>query len=183
VANARLSIDGSSLPDRQVSRRAGLSRHGDARFKDGTSRKTGLSADNVILAHNAGVADLHQAIELGPTLYPCLAHGGPIHRCERLDFHIVLDDRNARLNNLEVCAILTLCKAEPIAANNDAIVKRHTAADSTEFPDGYMGMCHELIAYDTTFVNDNMRVNDAFRADADVVVDYSVWADGRIRAD
>src|ERR1043166_8595817 len=59
-----------------------------------------------------------------------LAHRGPVDRRERLDFHVVLNHGDAALNNLAMRAIRALGEAESVAADDHAVLQRHTMPDA-----------------------------------------------------
>src|SRR5690349_25001158 len=65
VAYARLRPDNRILSDREVTGRTGLSRHDDVFFENGTAGEARLTADDIVLTHNASVSNLAKAVDLG----------------------------------------------------------------------------------------------------------------------
>ena len=124
----------------EVSGDTDLSREEHILLKDGTAGQTGLRADDVIFANHAGVADLHQTVDLGPAFDTGLAHGGAVHRGEALDLHVVLDHGAAGLHNFVVRVIGTLRETKTVAADDHAVLEDHAVAQPAEFTDHRVGV-------------------------------------------
>ena len=79
VADATLRVNHRAIVNREMAGDAHLASQKDALAQDGGSGKTSLGTDNVVFADHAGVADLHQAIDLGAAADARLANLSLIH--------------------------------------------------------------------------------------------------------
>ena len=126
-------------------------------LQHGAARQAGLRADDVVLAHRAGVAHLHQAVDLGAALHARFAHRGAIHRGEALHLHIVLDHGDAGLHDLEVGAVGALGETESVAAHHHAVLQDHAVADAAELAHRGVRMRQEIVADLGAFIDHHVR--------------------------
>src|SRR3954454_22196206 len=110
--------------------RTDLTGHDDVLLQDRAAGQARLRADYVVLTDHTGVADLAETIDFGTTFDARFTEAGAIHRGESLNFHVVLNYGNSRLQNLVLPAIRRFCKSEAIAADNDTVVQGDTIPDA-----------------------------------------------------
>ena len=93
------------------------------------------------------VRDVHEVVDLGAGADARLADRRAIDRRVGADLDVVFDHDVGVLRNLQVRAVLLPREAEPVAADDDAVVQRHAIAD------------------DDALANRDLRVDDAVVAD------------------
>ena len=79
AADAALGVDDGVVVDGEVAGDADLPGQQHVLLEDGTAGQARLGANDVVLADDAGVADLDQVVDLGAALDARLAHGGAVH--------------------------------------------------------------------------------------------------------
>ena len=183
AADAALRVDHGVVVNGEMAGNAHLPGQQHVLLQNGAARQTGLRADDVVLAHHAGVADLHQAVDLRAALHARFAHGGAVHRGERLDLDVVLDHRHAGLHDLEVRAVARFGEAEAVAAHHDAVLQDHAVADAAEFAHHGVRVGAEIVADLRAFVDHHVRMQHGVAADGDVFADHGEGADGGAFAD
>ena len=132
-------------------------------LQDRTAGEAGLRADDVVFADHAGVADLHQAVDLRAALHARFAHGGAVDRGQALDLDIVFDHRDAGLHDFVVRAVGALGESEAIAADDHAVLQNHAMADAAELAHHGMGMRQEIVADLRAFVDHDVRMQHGVR--------------------
>src|SRR5260370_29171041 len=70
---------------------------------------------------------------------------GAIDARVRLNLHIVLDDDACMLLNFVPAAIRALCKSEPIAANDHAILQNYSISNTAILPHNGLRVREEII--------------------------------------
>ena len=161
-----MRVDDGVFVDGEVARDADLSGQQHISFQHGAAGQTGLRADDIIFAHHAGVADLHQAVDFGAALDAGFAHRGAVHRGEALDLHVVFDHGDAALHDLEMAAVGALGEAEAVAAHHHAILQSHPIADAAKFAHRGMRVRQKIVADLRAFVDHDMGMNHRVAADA-----------------
>ena len=111
-------------------------------------------------ANHAGMADLHEAVDLGAALDARFAHGCTVDRGEALDFDIVLDHRRAGLDDFIVRAVGSFSETEAVAADYGAVLQNDTMADVAIFTDDGVGVGEEIIADLRALVNHHVGMED-----------------------
>ena len=111
------------------------------------------------------VADLHQVVDLRARLNARLADGRSIDGRVRANLHVVFDDDVRVLRNLQMGAVGLLGEAEPVAADDRAVLHDDAIAD------------------DDPLANRDVRMEDAVVADARAATDDDIGIDDRARAD
>src|SRR5665213_1710324 len=183
AANPALRVYDCAFVNREMAGNAHLPREQDVLFEHGTARQAGLRADDIVFAHDAGMADLHQAVDLRAPPHAGFAHRGAVHRSKALNLHIVLDDRDAGLHNLIVSAIGALRKTEAVATHDYTILQNHAIADSAKLTHRRIRMGREVIADFRAFVNHRMRVQNGSPSDRGILPDSHKRPDRSTLAD
>src|SRR4051812_258604 len=99
MANARLGPNNRVFMNRKVTGRASLTRHDDVLLENGASGKPGLAANDVVFPNDAGMSNLDQTVNFRAALDTRFAQGRPIDRSECLNFYVVFENGNARLDD------------------------------------------------------------------------------------
>src|SRR5271165_1874510 len=128
-------------------------------FQNAAAGQPGLRADDIVLADHTGVAYLHQAVDFGSTANPRLAHRGAIDGGERLNLHVIFQNRSAGLDNLKMSAGGGLGEAESVTANDHSILKNHAMSDAAILADNSVRMRQKIVADLCAFINHYMRMN------------------------
>ena len=183
AADSALRIDDRAFVNREMPGNAHLSGQKHVLLQHGTSRQTRLRANDIVLAHHAVVAHLHQAVDLGAAPHARLAERGAVDRSEALDLDIVLHDRHARLHDLVMRPVGALRKPEAIAAHHHAVLQNHAIADPAILAHRGMRVRRESFADPRAFINHDMRMQHGIAPDLDVLAHRDECADRRAFAD
>src|ERR1043166_4307061 len=183
ASDAALRIDHGVVVNRQMAGDAHLSGEQYTLAQHTRSGQARLGANDVVLADHRSVTHLHEAVYLGAAAHARLAHRGPVDRRERLDFHVVLNHGDAALNNLAMRAIRALGEAESVAADDHAVLQRHTMPDAAVLAHHRMRVSVEMIADLRSLINHDMWMQHRIRADRHVLADHGERSDGGVAAD
>src|SRR4029453_15727205 len=89
-----------------------------------------LAREQPAAANGHAVRHLDQVIDLGPRANSCFTDGRAIDRAVGTDFDVILAPPPPTLRNLLVRTAGPPCKAESIAADDDAVLDHDTVANA-----------------------------------------------------
>ena len=115
-----------------------------------------------------------QVVDLGPFPDPGLAHGAPVDAGVGAHLHVVLQNHHARLDHLEIAAVLAGSEAESVASDDGAVLEDHAVAQAAVLPDHGVGMGHEVVADAGVGIDDDIGVDHGVAAHSDPVSDDRV---------
>ena len=96
---------------------------------DGAAGDADLRREQHALADGDAVRNLHEVVDLGAGADARLADRRPIDRGVGADLDVVFDDDVGVLRNLQVRAVRLLDEAEPVAADDRAVLHDDAMAD------------------------------------------------------
>src|SRR5215218_5858082 len=103
--------------------------------QDGAPGDAHLRGEQRVSADEDTVRDLHEVIDLRTGADPRLPHRRTIDRRIRANLDVVFDDDIGDLRNLLVRAVGSMGEAEPVAADDGAVLNHAPRADYDAFAD------------------------------------------------
>lgn len=188
LSDASLSSEGDLVADFQMAGDSYLASECDILTQSGATGNTDLTAKDTVLPNHHIVTDLHQIIDLGPSLDPSPAKTGPIDTGVGSNLHIIIHLHNSSLRNLHVLPSLELI-AEAISPQNSATMKNDAIPDNAPLSDGDPGVKEAGGPHPGAVANITMGANDGAVADFRVLfndgvgLDADAFAEFHARAD
>ncbi len=167
-----------------MSGNANLPRQQNILLQNGAARQSGLRANDIIFAHDAGMAHLHQAVDLGSPLHASFADGRTVDGGQCLDLDVILDDRWRRIGRF-----CNAFRPRVWRIRSRRRRSRRRFADVTRWPmrqnsrTDACAMSQEIVADLGAFVDHYMRMQNGVAADPDVLADIGKGSDRGILAD
>ncbi len=144
--NARLGGGNDVVADRQVAGNAHLAGKDHVAAELAAPRQACLPAEQGVLPDVAGVAHLHEIVNLGPAPQAGFSYRSSIHAGIGLHLHGVLDDHGSRLHNLVVRAVRLPGESEAIASHHHAVLEDDVIANPHVLTDHRMRVREEAVA-------------------------------------
>src|SRR5690349_14783154 len=142
----------------EMPRRSRLSGEDAAVADDRGAGETDLRANQRVFADFAGVADLHEIVDLGAAGDARFADGGAVNGAVGLNLDVVANDGDSRLLDFVPAAVGLAREAETVAAYDNAVLQNHAIADAAEFAHGDVAVREEVVADARTAINRNEAV-------------------------
>ena len=101
---------------------------------------------DVVLADDAGVADLDEIIDLGAAFDARLADRRAVYGSERLNLDVILDHGDPALHDFVMLPIRRLSESKTVATHDHSVLQRHAVTYAAEFAHHGMGMRQEVVA-------------------------------------
>src|SRR5207245_5704329 len=99
-----------------------------------------------IFADAAAMADEHEIIQLGACADARLADGGAVDAGVGLDFHVVADHGDSRLQHLVPAAVALFGETEAVSSDDHAVLQHHAIADAAAFAHDGLRVRGEIVA-------------------------------------
>src|SRR5215472_12256920 len=144
--HSALRRNGRTITNREVTRGSDLPRKNAAIADRRGTSKADLAAEQRIFANLAGVADLHEIVNLRAAANRCLSDSGAIDCAVRLNFDIVSNRRDSRLADFVPVAACLTREAEAVTADHDAILQQYAMANAAIFADAGVRMSEEMVS-------------------------------------
>jgi len=181
--DAALSSGDGSVSYGAMAGNANLASEDDGFADGGRSGEADLSAKEGILADSGTVAYLNEVVDFGPGVNAGFADGGAVDTGVGLDFNCVLKDGGARLKNLVPGAIGLACEAEPVSADDGAVLKDDIVSELAVFANYRMGVGKKIVSGGDMGVKDDMREKNGIVAQGDIVGKNNIGADVGVGSD
>ncbi len=166
-----------------MARHADLARERDAVLDGRAARDADLRGEQDVPADRHAVRDLHEIVDLAPGADPRRPDRRSIDRGLCADLDVVFDDDSADLRNLVVGAVGPLREAEPVAADDGAVLDDDAIADPHPLANRDARVEDAVVANLRLPADHDVRIDDGARADSCAFADHRERTDGRTFAE
>ena len=176
---AALRGESSALADGQMSCGTHLAGKNAPLAHASGSGQSDLPAKKRVVAHLAGVPNLHEIVDLYATADVRFADRRAVNRAARLDFDVIFDDGGSSLAHFVPPAVSLARVTKAVAPDHHAILQNYAAPDAAVLADSGMRVRKEIVADFCALVDSHKAVKHGSSPNFDVFIHKAIWSDVR----